>query len=198
LICSLRRLSGGLCATLALSALAVALSASSARAAVVDVRACDSSPLTQPFAQWADPAFYKLAPGGDFETSAWALSDGARLAPGSEPFGATGHVGSSALSLSAGASAQSPSTCVNAAYPTIRFFVGGTGTVAVQVIYDGTTISSGFVAATGDWSPTPVMLTGSAIAGAANGGTAQVSLRLVATSGNPQVDDVFIDPWQRG
>jgi hypothetical protein len=198
LICSLRRPAGGVSATLALSALAVAFSASSARAAPFDLRPCDSSPLTQPFAQWADPASYKLAPGGDFETSAWTLGNGALVASGSEPFGVTGQVGSSALSLSPGASAQSPSTCVNAAYPTIRFLVGGTGTVAVQVVYGDVTISSGYATATGSWSPTPVMLTGSVIAGALNGGTAQVSLRLVGVSGNPQVDDVFIDPWRRG
>jgi hypothetical protein len=42
------------------------------------------------------------------------------------------------------------------------------------------------------------MLSNAAVAGMLSGGTAQVSLRLTAVSGNPQVDDVFVDPWFRG
>ena len=63
-------------------------------------------------------------PGGDFEGSlaGWTLSGGAERVAGSEPYGATGSVGSYSLELPAGASAQSPFTCVNAAYPTFRFF----------------------------------------------------------------------------
>ena len=49
----------------------------------------------------------------------------------------------------------------------------------------------------GNWMPTPVTVTRSAIEGAANGGTATVSLRLTGLSGSPRVDDVFIDLWGR-
>ena len=55
--------------------------------------------------------------------------------PGAEPFAATGTLGSWSLSLPAGASAQSPPTCVDAAYPTIRFFTQGTGLLEVNVVY---------------------------------------------------------------
>lgn len=178
-----------------LAAAAPALVAPAAQANVVSLSTCNSNSLGQVFSPWADPASYELAPGGDFESAAWSLSGGAQRVSGSEPFAVTGSLGSSALSLPAGASAVSPSTCVNAAYPDIRFFVAGTGSVGVNVIYGNTVIPSGVVAAGGSWMPGPVTVTGSAIAGATNGGTASVSIQLTGLSGNPQVDDVYIDPW---
>jgi hypothetical protein len=42
------------------------------------------------------------------------------------------------------------------------------------------------------------MLTSSAVLGALSGGTAQVSVNLTALAGDPQIDDVFVDPWSRG
>jgi hypothetical protein len=89
----------------------------------------------------------------------------------------------------------SPATCVNAAYPTVRLFVGGTGSVAVSVVYAGIPIPAGVALAGGSWSPTLPMITQSAVLGALNGGSANVELMVTALTGNPQVDDVFIDPW---
>jgi hypothetical protein len=168
-----------------------------AQADVVDLNPCNGAALSQAFAPWADPAFYELAPGGDFERPAWTLSGGAQLASGSEPYAATGTLGDRSLSLPAGSSAQSASTCVDAAYPTIRFFLAGSGSVAVTVVDGNLESPAGVAVASGNWMPSPVMLTSSAVVGAAAGGTAQVSLRLTALSGNPVVDDVFIDPWSR-
>jgi hypothetical protein len=156
---------------------------------------CGNPSLSQPFAPWYDYSSYELAPGGDFETSTWALSGGAAIVPGSEPYAATGTLGQYSLSLPAGASAESPSACVNAHYPTLRMFVGGSGIVAVSVVYDGVAIPTGVAISDGSWVPTAPMLTQSGIAGLLGGGSAQVSLELTGLSGNPQVDDVFIDPW---
>jgi hypothetical protein len=192
-----RRVLGAVSASCACIAAVVALPVSVAQADVVNLGTCNSSVLRQPFVRWADPSTYELAPGGDFESSNWTLKGAAQLVAGSEPFASTGALGAWSLSLPAGASAESPSTCVNAAYPTVRFFIAGTGVVALQVVYGDTVIPSGLAIATGGWLPTPIMLTGSALAGALSGGTAQVSLRLTAISGHPLVDDVFIDPWNR-
>jgi hypothetical protein len=178
-------------------ALIAAAPISSAQADPVGGGTCNPSPLTQAFAPWGDTSSYELAPGGDFETSGWTLSNGAQVVAGSEPFAATGTLGASSLSLPAGGSAVSPSMCVNAAYPTLRFFIAGTGTVLVQVVYNGKAIPTGLAFASGTWSPSPVLMTGGAIIGAFSGGTGQVSLRLTALTGHPQVDDVFIDPWNR-
>ena len=59
-------------------------------------------------------------------------------------------------------------------------------------------IPAGIAVAGGEWSPTPLMLTSSAVLGALSGGTAQVSVTFTGLSGDPQIDDVFIDPWNRG
>ncbi len=171
---------------------------SAASADLIDLNACNTSPLSQPFAPWRDSAWYELAPGGDFESPAWTLNGGAQLVPGSEPYAATGTLGSSSIALPAGSSAQSPVTCVDAAYPTVRFFIQGNGIVAASLVDGGLAIPAGVAIASGDWTPTPVMLTTAPLLGLLSGGTAQVSLQLTAITGDPKVDDVFIDPLNRG
>jgi hypothetical protein len=165
---------------------------------LVNPNTCNLSALSHPFARWLDFADYELAPGGDFESSTWTLTGGAKRVAGSEPYAATGALGSSSLSLPTASSAQSPPTCVDAAYPSIRFFISGKGSVVVNVVDRGLVIPAGIAVAGGEWSPSPVMLTNSAVLGALSGGTAEVSLTFTSLSGNPQIDDVFIDPWCHG
>jgi hypothetical protein len=195
LILAARRLSAAVLALCALGAGALLL-VPAANASLVDLTACNSNALSQPFSAWLDPASYELAPGGAFADSSWTLRGGAALVPGGEPWAVAGSLSSHSLSLPAGASATSPATCVNAAYPTIRFFVSGVGVVGVNVVYDGAAIPSGVVTAGGSWAPGPIAVTGSAITGALNGGTAQVSLRLTGVAGDPTVSDVWIDPYR--
>lgn len=194
-----RRLLGGLSIITALGAAgAVALPVSPAQAALINLGACNNSALDQPFVPWSDPASYELSPGGDFESSAWTLTGGAQIVSGSEPYAATGTLGSSSLSLPAGSSAESPLTCVDAAYPTVRMFTAGTGLVAVSVVDGPLDIPAGVAIPSGDWEPSSLMLTESPLLGLLSGGTAQVSLQITALAGNPRIDDVFIDPWNRG
>jgi hypothetical protein len=178
-------------------------SATPARAALVSTAACNEATLSQPFLRWQDASSYELIPGGDFEgtLAGWSLSGGARRVAGSEPYGATGSVGSYSLELPAGASAQSPFTCVDAAYPTFRFLARNDtllSTVLVQVVYQTPggvlALPLGAVALSGSWQPTLPMLTGSVVLGALSGGTAQVALRFTAEVGPSQIDDVFVDP----
>lgn len=196
---AVRRLLGefSICAALTVFG-AAALPVSAAQADVVNLSACSIAPTSQPFAPWLDPAWYELAPGGDFETSAWTLTDGAQRVAGSDPFAATGTLGSWSVSLPAGASAQSPPLCVDAAYPTIRFFTSGVGALAVSVVYGNLTLPAGVAVAAGGWSPTLPMLTDSALVAAASDGSAQVSVRITALLGDVRADDVFVDPWNRG
>jgi hypothetical protein len=194
----LRRLVAGVSTLVALTAIStVPLGAAAAQADVIDLSACNLSPLSQPFAPWLDPASYELAPGGDFESAGWELTGGATRVPGSEGFAVTGALGSWSLSLPAGASAQSPTTCVDAAYPTVRMFVSGTGVVAVSVVYGNIVLPAGVAVAAGGWSPSPVSLTSSALVAATSDGSAPVSLRLTTLAGDVRVDDVFVDPWNR-
>jgi hypothetical protein len=185
---------------------ALLLPVASARAALLSGGACNEATLSQPFAQWGDTSSYELVPQGDFEgaLSQWSLAGGAHQTPGSEPYGATGTVGQYSLALPPGATAQSPYTCVNASYPTFRFFARNEGllsTVLVQVVYKTllgpVALPLGAVALSGTWQPTLPMLTGSVAGGLLSGGTAQVALRFTALTGGSQIDDVFIDPRMR-
>jgi hypothetical protein len=196
---ALRRLPSRISMLVALGAAAVVLlPASIARADVIDLSACNLSPLSQPFMPWLDPSSYELAPGGDFESSSWQLTGGAQLVRGSEWFDATGTRGGSSLSLPAGASAESPATCVDAAYPTVRMFTSGTGLVAVSVVYGDLTIPAGvLVSLGGGWQASLPTLTESALVAATQDGSAQVSIKLTTLLGNVRVDDVFVDPWNR-
>ncbi len=198
---------GGLGAiVLAGAAVLSCVGASGAQGALVSTGACSEAAVTQPFARWGDANLYELVPQGDFETtpSEWSLSGGAYRASGSESYGATGTVGGYSLALPAGASAQSPYSCVDASYPTFRLFARGTGglaTVAVSVVYKtllGTVaLPLGLVVPGGSWQPTQPMLTGSGVAGLLTGGTAQAALHFTAVTGSTEIDDVYLDPRMR-
>lgn len=180
-----------------------ALSSAPAQAALIDTGACNEATLSQPFLRWGDTSLYELVPGGDFEGSlaGWTFDGGAQRVAGSEPYGVIGAVGAYSLALPQGASAQSPFTCVDAAYPTFRFFArneGLLGTVVVQVVYKtalGTvSLPLGAVVLSREWEPTLPMLTGSLVTGVLSGGTAEVALRFTALTGSSHIDDVFVDP----
>ncbi|HEY2321120.1 MAG TPA: hypothetical protein VGH67_22620 [Solirubrobacteraceae bacterium] len=180
------------------------LSGAPARAALINTDACDSTALTQPFSPWGDANDYKLVAGGSFESGAsgWTLSHGASIVKGSEPYGAAGSVGASSANLPAGASVTSPFTCVDAAYPTFRFFGRNDGllsTVLVSVVYrlpllGQVAVPVGPVALSGTWHPSLPMLTASVLTGLLNGGTTQMAIRFTALTGDSQIDDVFVDP----
>jgi hypothetical protein len=188
----------------AAAALALAAFPAASSAALIETGACDGSPLSQPFVRWGDSAQFKLMPGGSFENGSpgWKLSGGAAVAGGSEPYGASGSLGSHSLYLPAGASAESPPTCVNAAYPTFRLFARNANllsTVAVQVVYDEPIVGRvglpvGAIALSTSWKPTLPMLTASAIEGVLQNGEAQVSLRFTSLTGSTSIDDVYVDP----
>jgi hypothetical protein len=193
----------GLLGALTLAVLPVA----SARATTL-TDACDNATLTQPFAPWGDSNYYKLVPGGDFEGSltGWTLSGGATKVAGSEPFGVTGTVGKYSISLPAGASIQSPYTCVDYAYPTFRFFDvsnAGASTIAVSVVYQepllGTlTLPVSDVTLSTTWAPSALMPTMAALqsilSSLTTGTTPEVALKFTALTGSSRIDDVFVDP----
>jgi hypothetical protein len=198
------QLGAGAAAALA-SLMLMTFGAASAPAALIATNICNENALSTPFSRWSDKSSYELMSGGTFETNpaGWTLAGGAARVSGNEPFDVSG-TGSYSLSLPHGASAQTPYTCVNAAYPTFRFFARNSGalsTVLVQVVYKlpiGTVaLPLGVVALSSTWSPTAPMLTGSVVAGVLSGGTAQASLKFTALTGSSQIDDVYIDPRMR-
>ena len=156
--------------------------------------ACNESALTQPFATVG--RLEPLRVGSRRRLRGHVVTvDPQRAAPhqtpGSEPYGCGGHARATSHSRSpAGASAQSPYTCVNASYPTFRFFARNDGAaldVLVQVVYKTaprarcTAVGNG--GAEQQLEPTLPMLTGSVVGGLLSGGTAQVALRFTALIG---------------
>jgi hypothetical protein len=80
----------------------------------------------------------------------------------------------------------------------VRLFIAGSGLLAVSLVDGNLAIPAGIALAGHTWQPSPVMITTSPVVALVSGGVAQVSLRLTAVIGDPRVDDVFIDPWNRG
>jgi hypothetical protein len=165
---------------------------------LVSLDPCDNSTLAQPFSPWLDFDYYKLAPGGDGSLTGWSLAGGAQQVSGGEPWNVSGGPDSS-LSLPADATAVSPETCVDAAYPTFRFFsVSGApgSSAAVSAIYNGVRIKVGVVTPGTSWSPTLQMTTASPLWGILNGGSANIQLQFTGLAGSVQVDDVEVDPFR--
>jgi hypothetical protein len=183
---------------LALAVLVLAVPAQ-ARAA-----GCPSQPVTQTFLPWLDPAWYVPAPGGDVEGGgeAWALSGGAAVADGNEPFLA----GDRSLALPAGSSATTAPMCVGIEHPTLRLFARHSGsplsTLTVSVVFSdllGVTRSLpvGVIGAGAAWSPTPVMPI--LVNLLALTGDQHVAFRFTAPSGGGEwaIDDVYVDPYKK-
>jgi hypothetical protein len=197
--------------TLAATAALALLPAAGASAALIDTSDCDGAALSQPFARWADSNMYKLAPGGDFEGSlaGWTLAGGAKTVAGSESYNATGQAGSRSVSIPAGGSLTSAATCVNAAYPSFRFFYKSSGgllgllpTMKVDLVYHDNVLGlvalpAGVVLASGQWKPSAPMLTLAAVAGLVSNGESPLSVRFTSVAGTWTVDDVYVDPLQR-
>jgi hypothetical protein len=199
---ALRSLSLGLVSTIGLLGAGAAQSAA-ATGTLVNNQPCNENALTHPFLRWHDESAYELAPGGDIEGSLsnWTLTGGAARVAGSEPFDATGSPGSYSLALPPGATAQTPFTCVDAAYPTLRFFTANSsllGVALVQVVYKtqlgSLVVPVGVVALSNQWQPSLTALTASVAASLTSDGTAQMAIRFTAVTGTTKIDDIYIDP----
>jgi len=160
------------------------------------------------FAQWGDQDQYTLAPNGDFEAanfataSGWTLTGGAAQIAGNESFGVHAKTDSHSLSLPAGATATTPSICVNVYDPTIRLFATGSAgsSLAVSVIAtlaNGTvvTLPLGKLAPGATWAPTPaIYFFANLLALRSANGTANVQFRFTAAGNGVKIDDLFLDP----
>jgi hypothetical protein len=178
------------------------------QAQLVTPASCTPLDSSQPFLQWGDTTSYELVPGGDFEGSldGWTLQGGASLTSDSEPFGATGSVGSSALELPAGAIVTAPPVCVNVAHPDARLFVRAESpgaTLTVKALYDtgDQTVAipaGGKVKARDNWQPSkPLKVHPVVLPVLSGGGNAYLTLQFKASHGAVVIDDVFLDPWGR-
>ena len=207
-----RRRSRRLCALAALGLLAFTGTASAKEAHTTsESRATCVAPLIeQPFLSFDDERDYVLAPGGSFEDSSpagWSLEGGAVVAAGNEPFNLRGLSDNNSLVLPAGASATSPTMCVDLNWPTLRFVASQTGEkdaeLEVEVLYPEADEKHAtwhgakkFKAKRKDgWRLTEDVKLSPDRGGKFAGGR-PVALRFTNTSdqGSWQIDNVYIDP----
>jgi hypothetical protein len=173
---------------------ALALAAPAARAAD-----CPEQPLERTFLPWLDVAWYHPAPDGGFEAGgSWALSGGAAIVDGNQPF----LDGARSLDLPGGSTATTAPICVTVAHPTIRLFARNTGsplapltvTVSFRTLLGlEMTLPVGVVLADGEWSPTlPLLVVGNLL-------SREARFKFIAAPGSAwQIDDVFVDPYSKG
>jgi hypothetical protein len=195
---------GALALVLTLAAMLLTLSIGASPAHARLGLACPD-PTAQVFRPWSDYAYYAAVPDGGFEAGAtgWKLANGAKVVAGNEPFYLRSPADRSSLLLPAGSAATSPPMCIALLSSKMRFVVSGPAgsSVKVQVIYRGLVsnvlgvFDGGTVKSSGTWVPSPPM---SMLGGVLPLLTQSVQFRFVATSGTPQVDDVFLDPWKIG
>lgn len=201
-----RQLRTILALSLAFGLAACALRAQSAQAGPTLLPTCDV-PVSQPFRQWGDHSRYALVPGGSFEVGSisWALSGGARVVDGNEPFRVRGASDSRSLALPSGSSATTPLTCFTFGDWHLRFFVVNPGdrsarlrvTVVVRSLLGVLSVlDGGTVAANGIWEPSPrIGLLASNLTSPLFG---SISFRFtpVGSGASFQIDDVYLDPWK--
>jgi len=156
-----------------------------------------------PFQQFGDRhAYYHFSNNGfEIGSNGWSLSGGAYVGSGNEPWYANGWGGRS-LTLPPGASATSPSFCINLLDPAVRMFTRGSNgsTLQIQVVFRGLTgnITGIFnyddENGSGAWSPSDRVSSQLALPLL----TSSAQIRVTAASGTWQVDDAFVDPWITG
>lgn len=160
------------------------------------------------FAPWGDQDNYLLVPGGAFESGqpAWALSGGARVIPGNEPFYVRSRTDKNSLYLPGGSSALSPTVCFGLGDWHARFFVRNVGSssgslkvdVAVKSLLGLVSIlDGGSVSGSGVWAPSPrIGLTLTNLCSLLGVKAVAFRFRVVGSGAAFQVDDVYLDPWK--
>jgi hypothetical protein len=189
---------------LAAGLVAAGLSVPVASAGLIGAVLPSCGAVTHPFATWGDPDSYCAFPNLGFESgaTAWTLAGKASVVAANEPWHVSGS-GTHSLQLGPGATARSSTLPVNLLDPWVRLFAhsaSANGSLRVQVQFHGLlgnltgllnvgTLSPGGYAG---WQPTQRVP--SALALPLLTTSAQVVLTSTATSGNWQIDDVYLDP----
>ncbi|HEX4670545.1 MAG TPA: hypothetical protein VH275_11305 [Solirubrobacterales bacterium] len=194
---------GRFAALLATAMLTLAVFAGSAQA-------CSYSNAEAVFSPWGDQHNYVLAPDGGFEAggSGWQLSRGATVVEGNEGYFLNDAADSKSLSLPAGSSAASPPVCMALDTTSFRLVARNTGNPSSQLRVEAVykllglvrTKTAGTLRAGSTWAPTQsvsTVLTLSTIVGTLIPSAVELRFTPLDSSGQWQVDDVYIDPFRR-
>jgi hypothetical protein len=193
-----------LTALLSTALLALAVFAGSAQA-------CSYSGAKTVFSPWGDQRNYVLAPDGGFEAggSGWQLNRGAAVVEGNESYYLNDAGDSKSLSLLAGSSAVSPPICMAIDTPSFRFVARNSGDPSSQLRVEAVykllglvrTKTAATLRAGSTWAPTQsvsTLLTLSTVVGMLIPSAIEIRFTPLDSSGQWQVDDVYIDPFRRG
>jgi hypothetical protein len=161
------------------------------------------------FAPWGDDAYYTLVPGGSFEsgTPSWAMSGGAKVVAGNEPFYVRSRTDSRSLYLPSGSSALSPTVCFGFGDWHARFFVrnvgSSTGSLKVDIVVRNllggllSVLDGGTVSTSGTWAPSSrVRLTVTNLCSLLGVRSIAFRFRSSGSGAAFQVDDVYLDPFK--
>ena len=165
---------------------------------------CPGQTYVQPFEPWLDEANYVLMPNGSLESgSGWALTGGAAVVDGNEPFQLNSLLDTHSLSLPTGSSATSPQLCITLLHPDLRFLAVNNGSSTSLLRVDAIvntglfnlslTIPVAYLSGGSTWAPTvPIPFLTNLLSPVF--GT--VSFRFTPLGGNWQIDDVYVDPFK--
>jgi hypothetical protein len=200
-----------LAATCATAMLFVAAPAANAGILVQSAHNCTSPQAQQPFSRWGDGSSYVLAPQGSFESgsSAWSLSK-ASVVGGNDSYNIAGDNGSHSLQISPGGYALTDTICVGLDRPTLRFMSRSSGgllglsTMAVSVRVETSLglvveLPIGVVTPSSKWQPSLPMPILANLLPLLPGEMTPVQFRFTPLLGGTYtIDNVFVDPRQRG
>jgi hypothetical protein len=155
---------------------------------------------SQVFAAFGDQRSYYFTSDGGFEAggAGWTFTGGAKVVAGNESYNLHSSADRSSLLIPNGGTATSPALCFGLLYPGIRMMASGSGTLRVQVVAHGllgalSVLDGGTVAVNGGWAPTQEIST---TLSQLNIPVGTKSIQIVLSStGNVQVDDIYIDPF---
>jgi hypothetical protein len=192
-----------------IAALAISSTAKASLADTGSASYCDST-SKQVFSRFGDSSYYARLLNGGLESgnTPWALSGGAKLVSGNDPFYLTGYRSDShSLYLPSGSSAVSGTVCFALGDWHLRLVARNVGAsrgglhvqVVVPTLLGGlvTVLDGGTFYGNGTWAPSPrLALLLSNVTNLI--GTRAVAFRFtpVGVGAAYQIDDVYLDPWK--
>jgi len=173
-------------------------------------QACSYSGAETVFSPWGDQHHYVLASDGGFEAggSGWQLNRGAAVVEGNESYYLNDAGDSKSLSLPPGSSAVSPPVCMAIDTSSFRLVARNSGDPSAQLRVEAVykllglvrTKTAATLRAGSTWAPTQsisTLLTLSTILGTLIPSAIEIRFTPLGSSGQWQVDDVYIDPFRR-
>ena len=188
-----------------LAATVVALAVLAPGASAEDGTGCPEREFAPVFGAFEDLGLYTLAPGGNFEDGAggWTLDARATVVPESSTILLGPSLGAASLELAPGASATTPTICVESGFRSFRLAARSSGEepgeLDTDVVYDADDAKyAGREWPGAAWGVTRRLSLAQGRFLARGDGAGTVRIRFTAAGGPVRIDDVYVDPRFRG